>query len=250
MPELQPTPIQLDTQDPWRVYKIMNEFVAGFEVLATVPPAVAVFGSARATPDDPAYALTEKTGRLLAESGYTVLTGGGPGIMEAANKGAMEAGGLSVGLNIDLPLEQAPNPYLSMLLNFRYFFVRKVMFVKYADAFVIFPGGFGTLDELFEALTLIQTRKVQDFPVILMGSEYWRGLLDWIKGPLIAEAAINQADLDLFRLSDDPEEACDLIDAYVRGHARAASKTAPETQVVEPGEVEHPARTAPERAES
>ncbi|MGH7322548.1 MAG: TIGR00730 family Rossman fold protein, partial [Candidatus Rokuibacteriota bacterium] len=157
MPELQPTPIHLDTQDPWRVYKIMDEFVAGFEALTNLPPAVAFFGSSRATPGESAYALAEKTARLLAENGFTVLTGGGPGIMEAASKGAMEAGGLSIGLNIDLPQEQAPNQFLGKLLNFRYFFVRKVMFVKYSVGFVIAPGGFGTLDELFEATTLVQT---------------------------------------------------------------------------------------------
>jgi uncharacterized protein (TIGR00730 family) len=206
MPELQPTPIHLDTEDPWRVFKIMDELVGGFEALAKIPPAVAFFGSARSTPDDPAYGLSEKTARLLAESGYTILTGGGPGIMEAANKGALEAGGLSIGLNIDLPQEQAPNPYLGKLLNFRYFFARKVMFVKYSVGFVIAPGGFGTLDELFEATTLVQTRRIRPFPVILLGSAYWQGLLDWLRAAVVAQRRITEAELAILRVADTPEE--------------------------------------------
>ncbi|HEV8673449.1 MAG TPA: TIGR00730 family Rossman fold protein [Methylomirabilota bacterium] len=219
MPELQPTPIQLDTEDPWRVFKIMDEFVAGFEALSGLPPAVAFFGSSRATPDDPAYALAEKTARLVAENGFTVLSGGGPGIMEAANKGAMEAGGLSIGLNIDLPQEQAPNRYLAKLVNFRYFFVRKVMFVKYSVGFVIAPGGFGTLDELFEATTLVQTRRIRPFPVILLGAAYWQGLLDWLQRVVVAERRVTATELAILRVADTPEE--------VLAHLRSASPTLP-----------------------
>ncbi len=206
MPELQPAPAHPDTQDPWRVFKIMDEFVAGFEALATLPPAVAFFGSSRATPQDPAYALAERTARLLAEHGFAILTGGGPGIMEAANKGAMEAGGLSVGLNIDLPEEQAPNRYLGKLLNFRYFFVRKVMFVKYSVGFVIAPGGFGTLDELFEATTLVQTRRARPFPVILLDAAYWQGLLAWLQGSVAAQGRVRPDELAILRVADTPEE--------------------------------------------
>ncbi len=219
MPELQPAPIQLDTQDPWRVFKIMDEFVAGFEALSGLPPAVAFFGSSRATPDDPAYALTEKTARRLVENGFAVLTGGGPGIMEAANKGAMEAGGLSIGLNIDLPQEQAPNRYLGKLLNFRYFFVRKVMFVKYSIGFVIAPGGFGTLDELFEATTLVQTRRIRPFPVVLLGAAYWQGLLDWLRAVVVADGRVTPEELAILRLADTPEK--------VLAHLRSASPTLP-----------------------
>jgi uncharacterized protein (TIGR00730 family) len=219
VPELQPAPIQQDTEDPWRVFKIMAELVGGFETLGTLPPAVAFFGSARAAPDDPAYALAEKTARLIAEQGFTVLTGGGPGIMEAASKGALEGGGLSVGLNIDLPQEQAPNPYLGMLLNFRYFFVRKVMFVKYSVGFVIAPGGFGTLDELFEATTLIQTRRIQPFPVILLGSTYWGGLVDWLRDAVVAERRVSPQELGILRVADTPEE--------VLAHLRAGLPAAP-----------------------
>jgi hypothetical protein len=206
VPELQPAPIQLDTEDPWRVYKIMDEFVAGFEGLAALPPAVAFFGSSRARPDDPAYDLAERTARLLARSGFAVLTGAGPGIMEAASKGAMEAGGLSIGLNIDLPQEQAPNRYLRRLLNFRYFFVRKVMFVKYSVGFVIAPGGFGTLDELFEATTLVQTRRIRPFPVVLLGTTYWRGLIDWLRDVVVRDGRVRGDELSILRLADTPEE--------------------------------------------
>jgi uncharacterized protein (TIGR00730 family) len=242
-------PSFLDT-DPWRVLRIVGEFVDGFDALAAVGPAVTVFGSARTPEASPYYAGARQLGSLLAKHGYAVITGGGPGIMEAANRGCQEGGGLSVGCNIELPMEQGLNPYVDLGVEFRYFFARKVMFVKYADAFVIYPGGFGTLDELFEALTLIQTRKVQDFPVILMGSDYWAGLIDWVKGPLLAENAVNRADIDLLRVSDDPAEACDIIDAYVRGRATAADATAPETKAVQPDDVEHPAQVSPERAES
>jgi uncharacterized protein (TIGR00730 family) len=219
MPELQPPPIQLDTEDPWRVFKVMDEIVAGFQALSGLPPAVAFFGSARATPADPAYALAEKTGRLLAAEGFAVLTGGGPGIMEAANKGALEAGGLSVGLNIDLPREQSPNAYLSRLINFRYFFVRKVMFVKYSVGFVIAPGGYGTLDELFEATTLVQTGRIRPFPVILFGAAYWQGLVDWLRHVVVGERRVSLDELGILRLADSPEEVLE--------HLRAASPSLP-----------------------
>jgi hypothetical protein len=212
-------PGQPDTQDPWRVFTIMDEFVAGFEALSAIPDAVAFFGSSRASPSDPLYALAERTSRLLVQSGYTVLTGAGPGIMEAANKGALEAGGVSVGLNIDLPREQAPNPYLGKLLNFRYFFVRKVMFVKYAVGFVIAPGGFGTLDELFEATTLVQTHRTPAFPIVLLGVDYWRGLVDWLRDVVVRQGAISEAELGILRLADTPEEVLD--------HLRAGALQAP-----------------------
>jgi len=210
MVEVPPIPTQ---PDAWRVFRIMDELVAGFEALATIPSAVAFFGSSRAGPDDPAYALAEKTGRVLAENGFAVLTGGGPGLMEAANKGAMEAGGLSIGLNIDLPQEQAPNPYLGRLLNFRYFFVRKVMFVKYSVGFVIAPGGFGTLDELFEATTLIQTRRTAPFPVILLGARYWQGLLDWLRDVAVVQGAVTADEVAILRVADTPEEVLALLRA-------------------------------------
>lgn len=216
----------LDT-DPWRSLRILSEFVEGFDALATVGPAVSVFGSARTAPDSPYYAQARELGRLLARDGFAVITGGGPGIMEAANRGCQEAGGLSVGCNIELPNEQGLNPYVDLGVAFRYFFARKVMFVKYADAFVIFPGGYGTLDELFEALTLIQTRKVQDFPVILMGTDYWRGMVDWIRSSLVPAAAIDPADVDLLRLTDDPAEACRIVKAYDRAQRDEAASTAP-----------------------
>lgn len=219
MTEISPTTTQPDAQDPWRVFKIMDEFVAGFGALATIPSAVAFFGSSRARPGDPAYVLAERTARLLVESGFAVVTGGGPGIMEAANKGAVEAGGLSVGLNIDLPQEQAPNPYLGKLLSFRYFFVRKVMFVKYSVGFVIAPGGFGTLDELFEATTLVQTRRTPPFPVILLGAAYWQGLLDWLREVAVGHRAITADELAILRVADTPEE--------VLAHLRAAASPRP-----------------------
>lgn len=203
----------LITQDPWRVFKIMAEFVEGFETLGQLPPAVAFFGSSRATPDDPAYLLAEKTARTLAENGFAIITGGGPGIMEAANKGATEGGGLSVGLNIDLPNEQAPNPYVRKLVNFRYFFVRKVMFVKHSIAFVIMPGGFGTLDELFEATNLIQTQRSRPFPVILMDGGYWQGLLDWIRGTVVRQGRISAEEMAILRVAETPEEVLSIIRA-------------------------------------
>jgi len=205
--------------DPWRVLRIMSEFVYGFDALAHVPPCVTIFGSARTPPDDPSYAAAVETARLLAKAGFGIITGGGPGIMEAANKGAQEGGNLSIGCNIELPFEQAPNPYLDISLDFRYFFVRKTMFVKYSNAFIIFPGGFGTMDELFEALTLIQTKKVSNFPVILYGSKYWEGLLNWIRVTMLEEEKVSEDDVALLRISDDPQEICDIVcDAYRENH--------------------------------
>jgi uncharacterized protein (TIGR00730 family) len=205
--------------DPWRVLRIMSEFVNGFDALAHIPPCVTIFGSARTLPDDPAYAAAIETARLLAKAGFGIITGGGPGIMEAANKGAQEGGNLSIGCNIELPFEQAPNQYLDISLDFRYFFVRKTMFVKYSNAFIIFPGGFGTMDELFEALTLIQTKKVSNFPVILYGSKYWEGLLKWIREMMLDEEKVSVDDVALLRISDDPQEICDIVcDAYRENH--------------------------------
>jgi uncharacterized protein (TIGR00730 family) len=193
-------------KDTWRIFRIMAEFVEGFETLGRIPPAVAMFGSARVLPDSNEYRQSEAIAALLARNGYSVITGGGPGAMEAANKGAAEAGATSVGLNIELPLEQKPNIYANKPLNFRYFFVRKVMFVKYSIAFVILPGGFGTLDEFFEAVTLIQTRKIKPFPVILVGKEFWGGLLAWIRDTLLREGMIAAEDLDYIRTVDTAEE--------------------------------------------
>ncbi|HEY6540875.1 MAG TPA: TIGR00730 family Rossman fold protein [Ktedonobacteraceae bacterium] len=201
--------------DPWRVFRIMSEFVDGFDELSQIPPSIAVFGSARTKPDDPHYIAAVETARLLAKAGFGIITGGGPGIMEAGNKGALEGGNVSIGCNIELPFEQGPNPYLDISLDFRYFFVRKTMFVKYAEAFVIFPGGFGTMDELFEALTLIQTKKVNHFPVILYDSKYWAGLINWIRDTMLPSNKVNTDDIDLLMLSDDPKEICKIvIDAY------------------------------------
>ena len=197
--------------DTWRVFRIMGEFVEGFDDLATVTRGVAIFGSARTPQESPFYAAAQETAALLAEAGYTVITGGGPGIMEAANRGAFEASGASIGCNIELPFEQQPNPYQTRSLKFKYFFVRKTMFVKYSNAFVIFPGGYGTLDELFEALTLIQTRKINNFPVILFGSEYWRGMLEWIESALLKSKYIGEADRGLLHLTDSPAEVVEII---------------------------------------
>jgi len=200
-------------QDTWRVFKILAELVEGFETLANIPPAVCVFGSTRAAQNDPAYASAEKIARLLAETGYAIITGAGPGVMEAANKGASEAGGLSIGLNIDIPQGQTPNPYVNKLLTFRYFFVRKLMFAKYSTAFVFLPGGYGTLDELFEPLTLIQTQKVRPFPVILVGSDYWRGLLSWLRETVCGQGRVTSEELAILKIADTPEEVLELIQA-------------------------------------
>jgi uncharacterized protein (TIGR00730 family) len=192
--------------DPWRVLRIQSEFVEGFGLLAELPSAVSVFGSARTKPDHPEYAAGRALGAALARAGYAVITGGGPGAMEAVNRGTSEAGGVSVGLGIELPFEQRLNDWVDVGLNFRYFFARKTMFVKYAQAFVIMPGGFGTLDEMFEALTLVQTQKVTRFPVVLYGTEYWRGLFDWLRSTVLPSGKVNPADLDLMLLSDDVDE--------------------------------------------
>lgn len=197
--------------DPWRVLRIQGEFVEGFEALAQLGPAVTIFGSARTPAEDPYYQATAETARLLSEAGLAIITGGGPGVMEAGNHGAKLGGGVSVGLNIELPFEQHLNPYLDIPINFHYFFARKVMFVKYAQAFVIFPGGFGTLDELFESLTLIQTGKVSNFPVILFGSQYWSGLLAWLRETVLAGGKISPADLDLITVTDSPQEVRELV---------------------------------------
>ena len=193
-------------EDTWRMFRIMAEFVEGFETLGGIGPAVSIFGSARTRPDDPNYELARTLGRKCVEQGFAVLTGGGPGIMEAANRGAAEAGGRSVGLNIELPHEQKPNPYSQTNMYFRYFFVRKVMFVKYAVAFICCPGGYGTLDEFFEAVTLIQTKKIKPFPVFLVNSTYWRGLLTWVRDTLVDQHMIDAEDLSLFHVRDDPDE--------------------------------------------
>lgn len=215
--ERRPEPPAFLDSDPWRALRILSEFVDGFDAMARVGPAVTVFGSARTRPDDPLYALGRMIGRRLAEAGYAVITGGGPGSMEAANRGCQEGGGLSVGCNIELPHEQSINPYVDLGVEFRYFFARKTMFVKYADAFVILPGGFGTLDELFEALTLIQTGKVRHFPVVLVGSSYWSGLLHWIRETLLPMGTISAHDLDLVTVCDDPDEVVGLIRAGASG---------------------------------
>jgi hypothetical protein len=197
--------------DTWRVFRIMGEFVEGFDELATTTRGVSVFGSARTPPTDYYYRAARETGHLLADAGFAVITGGGPGIMEAANRGAHEAGGTSIGCNIELPFEQRPNPYITKSLTFKYFFVRKTMFVKYSTAFIIFPGGFGTLDELFEALTLIQTRKVRNFPVVLVGKQFWSGILDWLKGVMLVEKMISEQDFGLLHLTDSPAEAVEIV---------------------------------------
>jgi len=201
----------LTKNDTWRMFNIMAEFVEGFDVMPQVYPAVTIFGSARAHPNSHKYKTTEHVARLLVKNGFNVISGGGPGVMEAANKGAAEAGGKSVGLHIHLPNEQKPNKYANVRLDFKYFFIRKVMFVKYAIAYIIMPGGFGTLDELFESLTLIQTKRIKSFPVILIDSSYWKGLIDWINRTLIKEKSISKSDLDLLSLVDTPEEAIGII---------------------------------------
>ncbi|PFG42496.1 hypothetical protein ATJ88_1158 [Isoptericola jiangsuensis] len=206
--------------DPWRVMRIQAEFVEGFGALAEVGAAVSVFGSARTSPEHPDYALGMEVGRLLVEAGYSVMTGGGPGIMEAANRGALDAGGTSIGLGIELPFEQGMNEYVNLGVNFRYFFARKTMFVKYAQGFVVLPGGFGTFDELFEALTLVQTHKVTGFPVVLVGTDYWGGLLEWVRTAAVDRGMINPTDLDLIHLTDSAEDAVEHV--VERGRALAA----------------------------
>jgi len=197
--------------DPWRVFRIMGEFVEGFDELATLSRGIAIFGSARTKPDDPDYKAAQETGALLAAQGFAVITGGGPGIMEAANRGAYDAGGLSIGCNIELPFEQRPNAYQTLSLTFKYFFVRKMMFVKYSLAFIIFPGGFGTFDELFEALTLIQTRKIRNFPIVLVGTRYWSGMLDWLRAEVLTGGKVSEHDLDIFHVTDSPAEVVEIV---------------------------------------
>jgi uncharacterized protein (TIGR00730 family) len=224
--------------DPWRVLKIMSELIEGFDTLAAVAKGVSIFGSARTGPDDPQYAAAHETARLLAAAGYSIITGAGPGIMEAANRGARDGHGHSVGCNIELPFEQGANPFVDTLINFRYFFVRKTMFIKYSDAFIIFPGGFGTLDELFEALTLIQTGKIFRFPVILFGRRYWAGLVRWLQTRVLTEGKISPGDLDLMLLTDDPAEAAAaVIAAHVSTrHDRAMVGGAAEADAMPVGE--------------
>ena len=206
-----PGPDEFTHTDTWRVFRIMGEFVTGFDELATLSQGVSIFGSARTNRDDPDYAAAQETAALLVGAGFAVITGGGPGIMEAANKGAFEAGGRSIGCNIELPFEQSSNPYLTKSLKFKYFFVRKMMFVKYSLGFIIFPGGFGTLDELFEALTLIQTEKIRNFPVVLFGSDYWNGLLNWIRDNAMKEGKVTEEDLRRLHLTDSPADVVKII---------------------------------------
>jgi len=219
--------IDFTRTDPWRVMRIMGEFIEGFDTMASVNKAVTIFGSARIGPDDPQYAAAEAVARLLAEAGFAIITGAGPGIMEAANKGAKEGGGRSIGCNIELPFEQGANPYVDTLINFKYFFVRKTMFIKYSSAFIIFPGGFGTLDELFEALTLIQTGKIYQFPVILFGRYYWAGLMRWLQARVLGEGKIAEGDMNLMLITDDPAEAAKAcITAYQSQTAATAQREA------------------------
>jgi uncharacterized protein (TIGR00730 family) len=206
-----PRPDEFTHTDTWRVFRIMGEFVEGFDEMATLTRGIAIFGSARTKREDGYYKAAQETAALLVREGFAVITGGGPGIMEAANRGAFEAGGLSIGCNIELPFEQSSNGYLTRSVTFRYFFVRKLMFVKYSLGFVIFPGGFGTLDELFEALTLIQTKKIRDFPVVLFGRDYWNGLLNWMRDYMLPQGKINEIDLSLFKVTDSPSEVVQII---------------------------------------
>jgi uncharacterized protein (TIGR00730 family) len=206
-----PRPAEFTHTDPWRVFRIMGEFVEGFDELASLSNGISIFGSARSRPDDSDYKAAQETAALLAAEGFAVITGGGPGIMEAANRGAFEAGGLSVGCNIELPFEQRPNPYQTKSLTFKYFFVRKMMFVKYSLGFIIFPGGFGTLDELFEALTLIQTKKIRNFPIILFDSRYWTGLLNWVHDTVMTQGKISEIDFRMFHVTDSPAEVVQIV---------------------------------------
>jgi uncharacterized protein (TIGR00730 family) len=230
-------PAFLDS-DPWRSLRILAEFVEGFDALAAVGKAITIFGSARLHEGDPYYAKARELASLLAKKGFAVITGGGPGLMEAANRGCHEAGGLSIGCNIELPHEQSVNPYVDLGVEFRYFFARKTMFVKYADGFAIFPGGYGTLDELFESLTLIQTGKIRHFPVVLVGTEYWSGLLDWLRSEVIARGAIDAADIDLMRCTDDMAEAC----AWLTGSSTKRAAEAAIAERVGDGMARGPAR--------
>lgn len=203
-------------EDTWRMFRIMSEFVDGFEVLSQIGKAVSIFGSSRSPDSNKYYKLAEETAYLLSKAGYAIITGGGPGIMEAGNKGARRAKGRSIGLNIQIPAAQKPNPYIDTLLDFHYFFVRKVMFVKYAKAFVIMPGGYGTLDEFFEAINLIQTERIPRFPVIVFGSQYWQGIIDWLKNKVLPEGNISKEDLDLFKVVDKPKEVVQIIKKFYK----------------------------------
>ena len=212
---------EIKTNDSWAIFKVMSEFVQGYERMAKIGPCISIFGSARTKPDDKYYQMAENIAEMLGKRGYGVITGGGPGIMEAGNKGAQKGGGKSVGLNIDLPFEQSGNPYIDpeSNLKFDYFFVRKVVFVKYSQGFVVVPGGFGTLDEMFEALTLIQTKKINKRPVVLVGSEYWQGLIDWLKHTMLQDGKISEPDLDLFKIVDTEEDAIAYIDDFFKTHS-------------------------------
>ena len=221
-----PHPDDFTRSDTWRVLRIQGEFIEGFDKLASVGKAVTVFGSARTRPDDPQYLAAVEVGKLLAEAGFTTITGSGPGIMEAANKGAKLAGGRSIGCNIELPFEQGANPYVDTVVNFRYFFVRKTMFIKYSVGFVIFPGGFGTLDELFEAITLIQTGKISQFPLVLFGTHYWAGLLRWMQSRMLGENKIADSDLDLMTVTDDPMEVVKIVAAAYKAQTKTAEERA------------------------
>jgi uncharacterized protein (TIGR00730 family) len=220
--------------DPWRVMRIQSEFVEGFGALAEIGPAVSVFGSARTHRDNPTYEVARRVGRGLAEAGFAVITGGGPGVMEAANRGASENGGVSIGLGIELPHEQGMNPWVDLGVNFRYFFARKTMFVKYSHGFVVLPGGFGTFDELFESVTLVQTQKVVGFPIVLVGSDYWQGLLDWLKGSVLKTGAISPGDLDLLHVVDEPEEAVRLVREHDEVLAAELAVTSDRTRSSDP----------------
>jgi uncharacterized protein (TIGR00730 family) len=219
-----PHPDDFTRSDTWRVLRIMGEFIEGFDKLANVGKAVTVFGSARTQPDDPQYLAAVEVGKLLADAGFATITGSGPGIMEAANKGAKLAGGRSVGCNIELPFEQGTNPYVDTVVNFRYFFVRKTMFIKYSVGFIVFPGGFGTLDELFEAITLVQTGKISQFPVILFGTHYWAGLLRWMQSRVLGEHKISDGDLELMTVTDDPKEVVRLVAKAYKAQMKTAEE--------------------------
>ncbi len=210
-------------KDLWRIFRIQSEFVEGFETMSEIGPSVSIFGSARTQPDNAYYQMGVEVAEELVRRGYGVITGGGPGIMEAGNKGARNMEGASIGLNIELPHEQGHNPYIDpdKLINFHFFFVRKTIFVKYSQGFIVLPGGFGTLDELFESLTLIQTRKISKFPVVLMGASYWTGLVDWLRDTMLAEGNIGDKDLHLFKITDDPKEAVDIVDEFYKEHSLA-----------------------------
>lgn len=217
---------QLEKEESWRMFRIIGELVDGFDALSRITPAITVFGSARARPGDFAYDMAEAIGGAIAKAGFTLVTGGGPGVMEAASKGASEAGGKAVGLNIELPEEQKPNPYTTLSIHFHHFFVRKVMLVKYATAFVLLPGGFGTLDELFETVTLIQNRKIRPFPVILVGREYWSGLVQWLQQQAVRRGYLSDADMDFLKVTDDPAEVVEHITSYYRGQTSDLSTPA------------------------